>query len=468
MAEKLRPYIPSPRPVTGDGFPYYVDTELRKLATYTEQSKKMLELTEQALTGESASLLSVASAQVADGESVATQITQLESSVNTATATANTANNTANTATTNLANLTTSHNTLSTTVSAQATDITNLSSSVTTNTSDIATNTSDIATANTNVTNLTSSLNTTNTTVTQLNSDVSALSSSVTTLTTTVGGFSSSIATNTSSINGIESKYGVKINNNGHVSGFGLISTANNATPTSEFTVQADKFKIIDSSGSGLTAPFVVTGGVVYLDEARINTLSANKLNVSGFNFSTFGGQLSIRSSGVDTNELASNAVETPKILDDNVTETNVDIMDSGATQATNSTYNYNNPYISADFTTVVEAPCTILTYAFNQPFGVVSSSTYATFGLWYTPTASSLYSYTTLPSGGAGWQNANPQRSFGFVGNGLAPVIMVSGISIGSGASFPQTVKHKMCAYRLNWTQFRMWTDWLQIVSYK
>tara|TARA_B000000557_G_scaffold263867_1_gene267716 strand:- start:1282 stop:2682 length:1401 start_codon:yes stop_codon:yes gene_type:complete len=466
MAEKLRPYIPSPRPVTGDGFPYYVDTELRKLATYTEQSKKMLELTEQALTGESASLLSVASAQVADGESVATQITQLESSVNTATATANTANNTANTATTNLANLTTSHNTLSTTVSAQATDITNLSSSVTTNTSDIATNTSDIATANTNVTNLTSSLNTTNTTVTQLNSDVSALSSSVTSLTTTVNGFSSSISTNTTSINGIESKYAVKINNNGHVSGFGLISTANNATPTSEFTVQADKFKIIDSSGSGLTAPFVVTGGVVYLDEARINTLSANKLNVSGFNFSTFGGQLSIRSGGVDTNELDTNAVETAKVAVDNITETAYAFSDSG------TGYNYYTPYIQPNsFDVVVHAPCTIIMYAIMDFQGTIGSGTYARFGQWLVPNASSLYSFTTLPSGGSGWTNASPQQWVETTGYGSAShqqLVAHLDLTNASSSIFPYTVKQKVSGYKLNWTGFRMVTNHVAIVSYR
>ena len=207
--------------------------------------------------------------------------------------------------------------------------------------------------------NLNSDVTTLNSDVSTLNSDVSALSSSVTTLSTTVGSFNSSITANTSSINGIESKYAVKINNNGHVSGFGLISTANNATPTSEFTVQADKFKVIDSSGSGLTAPFVVTGGVVYLDEARINNLSANKLNVSGFNFSTFGGQLSITSGGVDTNELAINAVETAKVAVDNITETAYAFSDSG------TGYNYYTPYIQTNsFDIIVHAPCTVLIYA--------------------------------------------------------------------------------------------------------
>ena len=39
-------------------------------------------------------------------------------------------------------------------------------------------------------------------------------------------------------------KYTVKVDVNGYVSGFGLASTANNGTPTSEFTIVADKFSI--------------------------------------------------------------------------------------------------------------------------------------------------------------------------------------------------------------------------------
>lgn len=49
--------------------------------------------------------------------------------------------------------------------------------------------------------------------------------------------------------NSISAKYGVKVDVNGHVSGFGLISTANNAAPFSEFTVAADKLKVAYPAG---------------------------------------------------------------------------------------------------------------------------------------------------------------------------------------------------------------------------
>ena len=53
-----------------------------------------------------------------------------------------------------------------------------------------------------------------------------------------------SIQVQTDSIDGIEAKHTVKIDNNGYVTGYGLISTANNGTPTSEFAIVADQFSI--------------------------------------------------------------------------------------------------------------------------------------------------------------------------------------------------------------------------------
>ena len=44
--------------------------------------------------------------------------------------------------------------------------------------------------------------------------------------------------------NAQQAKYVVKVDNNGHVSGFGLLSTANDGTPTSSFIVAANKFAI--------------------------------------------------------------------------------------------------------------------------------------------------------------------------------------------------------------------------------
>lgn len=116
---------------------------------------------------------------------------------------------------------------------------------------------------------------------------VDAVASTVTTLSTTVAGHTSAIATEVSTraneTGSLFSKYTVKIDSNGYVSGFGLASTANTATPYSEFAIRADKFYIASPSGPGINpvAPFVVTttestvNGVtvpagVYMDAAYI------------------------------------------------------------------------------------------------------------------------------------------------------------------------------------------------------
>lgn len=104
----------------------------------------------------------------------------------------------------------------------------------------------------------------------------SALSSQISSTNTTVGTLSTTVTQNTSSINGIQGKYSIKIDSNGYVTGFGLVATNNNSTPTSTFTVLANNFKIV-TPGSAAVSPFYVTGGVTYIknviiDEAAIGT----------------------------------------------------------------------------------------------------------------------------------------------------------------------------------------------------
>lgn len=125
----------------------------------------------------------------------------------------------------------------------------------------------------------------------------------VTTLSSTVGTLDTSVTQNISSIAGIEGKYSVKINNNGHVSGFGLISTANNATPTSEFTVQADKFKI-ETTGTNSTTPFSVSGGNVFMNNAHINNLTADKILLSS-KLANSSGYIDLADLGVSTDKIS-------------------------------------------------------------------------------------------------------------------------------------------------------------------
>jgi len=126
----------------------------------------------------------------------------------------------------------------------------------------------------------------------------SAAAVAISSLNTTVGGHSTSISTQASSINGLEGQYSVKIDNNDHVSGFGLSSSAVDGTPTSAFIIRADKFAIIDPADTttGLTnsppadtVPFFIDSGNTYIKtamiedasitNAKIGNLSADKIN---------------------------------------------------------------------------------------------------------------------------------------------------------------------------------------------
>lgn len=116
-----------------------------------------------------------------------------------------------------------------------------------------------------------------------------ALAESIDTLSSTLGGQTSTIQTIQSTVNGNQAKYTVKIDNNGHVSGFGLLSESNNGTPTSAFIIRADKFAIVDpaSTSNSLTnfpstdtVPFAYVSGVsgvpngVYIKDAFIQNAS--------------------------------------------------------------------------------------------------------------------------------------------------------------------------------------------------
>ncbi len=95
-----------------------------------------------------------------------------------------------------------------------------------------------------------------------INGNVSALQTSQTTTANNVAALTSSVSTMQASVAGntaaiqqesivranvdglLSGQYTVKVDLNGHVSGFGLASTANNSTPFSEFIVRADRFAI--------------------------------------------------------------------------------------------------------------------------------------------------------------------------------------------------------------------------------
>lgn len=68
----------------------------------------------------------------------------------------------------------------------------------------------------------------------------------VQTVATVVGDNTAAVAVNTNSVGGLEAQYTVKIDNNGHVSGFGLASTTVDGARVSDFIVAADRFSVVN------------------------------------------------------------------------------------------------------------------------------------------------------------------------------------------------------------------------------
>jgi hypothetical protein len=108
-----------------------------------------------------------------------------------------------------------------------------------------------------------------------------------------------SLASPIGAIPGLQGQYSVKIDNNGHIAGFGLSNTTTTAGPTSAFIVRADKFAVINpastADGLGTTTPtaanvpFFIDSGTTYIKaaaikdasitSAKIGSLSANQIS---------------------------------------------------------------------------------------------------------------------------------------------------------------------------------------------
>ena len=177
-------------------------------------------------------------------------------------------------------------------------------------------------------------LSTLSTTVSVIDNQVSTTAQDLTALTTTVGDNTATITTQSNSIDGVEANYGVKIDNNNRITGFGLLSTTAGSTPFSEFAVVAVQFSIVspDSTADTPIQPFTVTADKIYFgadvivsgDLISTGTISADRLQIDGvmFDTETVGGvtSLIIRESGVNTSQIAESAITTARLSNDAVT----------------------------------------------------------------------------------------------------------------------------------------------------
>jgi hypothetical protein len=193
------------------------------------------------------------------------------------------------------------------TTATQATSLLSLTTRAGASESNITSLQTTTATQATSLYALSTRVGTSESSITSLQTTTATQASSLSTLTSTVGGNTSSLQTLASVTNGLGGQYSVKIDNNGHVSGFGLSSSTVNGAPTSAFIVRADRFSIAGENDTSnplgtinpTSLPFMVNsvpttvGGKTYpagtyintafianatIDSAQITSLTADKI----------------------------------------------------------------------------------------------------------------------------------------------------------------------------------------------
>ena len=265
---------------------------------------------------------------------------------------------------------------------ALATDITNLTSTVGTNTSNIATEQTTRANADTalatDITNLTSTVGTNTAAIateatTRANADT-ALSTLITNLTSTVSGNTAAISTeattraaadtaNATSISNLSSTVGttnanvstlqtsvsnlegdadamfviqVATESNGSKSAAGMVIGSNASSGSgaqSYVQFQADKFAVW--SGSASIAPFIISGGVVYIDDARIKDGAITNARIANATIQSakIGDaqivEAKIGTAAITNAKIANLAVTNAKINDLSATKITADLLDS-------------------------------------------------------------------------------------------------------------------------------------------
>jgi predicted phage tail protein len=163
--------------------------------------------------------------------------------------------------------------------------------------------------------------------VTQNEDDITSQATAFTTLSTTVNGHTTSISENITSIDGIKAQYTVTIDNNDHISGFGLVSDIIDGEPTSAFIVNAEQFAI---GGAGVITdeyPFVVyTENTNVTKDGTSYTIPAGVYIADAF----------IQTAAIDSAQIRNAAITEAKIDDAAITTAKIDDLAVGTIKIAN------------------------------------------------------------------------------------------------------------------------------------
>ncbi len=134
-----------------------------------------------------------------------------------------------------------------------------------------------------------------------------------------------SLADPIGAIPALQGQYSVKIDNNGHVAGFGLSNTTTTAGPTSAFIIRADRFAIIDPSstadGLGTTTPSSGNVPFVYTP--------AGSAGGESWNAGVYMNAAYIREATITSASIVDGAIENAKIGDLNAGKITTGTLDA-------------------------------------------------------------------------------------------------------------------------------------------
>lgn len=143
-----------------------------------------------------------------------------------------------------------------------------------------------------------------------------AIAAVQTTVNSQLNGFSTTITQLQSTANGIDATYGIRINNNGHVSGFGLISRLRNGQPVSDFIITDASFRVVNTSGQGNYTPLAVYPSGRVVDGVFVPAgVHAQDLYVTRAN---------IANAAIDSARIADAAITNAKIADASITNAKI------------------------------------------------------------------------------------------------------------------------------------------------
>lgn len=162
----------------------------------------------------------------------------------------------------------------------------------------------------------------------------SAIAAVETSVGTEIDGLSTTVSSFQGAIDGIEGVHAIRINNNGHISGFGLISSIRDGLPVSDFIVSDASFKVVNSAGAGSYTPFAVFPTTRVVDGVTVPAgVYAQELFVTNANIQTLSGD-KITANTITSDKIAANAVTADKIAAGSVTAGKISVADLSAVSA--------------------------------------------------------------------------------------------------------------------------------------